>query len=87
MQKYGTFAPPEVPLNNYSLPTALIAGKLDKLADLADIAWLKTKIEDHVIFYDEFALGHLSYSLAKDMTWFSETVMGLISQFATNSYD
>ena len=79
MEKYGAFAPPEVPLNNYSLPTALIAGEYDRLADLLDIAWLKTRIDDHVIFYGEFPLGHLSYALAKDMTWFSDTVMGLIN--------
>ena len=40
LQKYGTAKPPDVPLSNYNVPTALVAGTYDKLADVADIAWL-----------------------------------------------
>ena len=41
MQKYGQATPPDVPLSDYNMPTVLVAGTLDKLATIPDVAWLK----------------------------------------------
>jgi hypothetical protein len=32
-----------------------------------------------------YELGHLSFALAKDMTWFNEDVLTLINNYATNT--
>lgn len=37
---YGRIEPPNVPLKNFSLPTALFQGNSDRLADAADVEWL-----------------------------------------------
>lgn len=33
-----------------------------------------------------YNLGHLSFALAKDMSWFSVDALGLIDQYSTNVY-
>ena len=86
MEKYGQLKPPEVPLQDYNLPTALVAGTLDKLADLKDVAWLREQIKDKVVFYNEYALGHMSFALAKDMSWFTKDVVSVIEKYATNIF-
>jgi len=40
MKKYGQVKPPNVPLENFKVPVALINGTSDKLSTLADVAWL-----------------------------------------------
>ena len=79
MQKYGQAKPPDVPLSNYNMPTALIAGTYDKLADVTDVAWLNEQIKDKVVLYKEYPLGHLSFVLAKDMSWFTDDIVPLIA--------
>jgi len=68
-----------------SVPTALVSGSYDKLADPTDVAWLNDQLSN-VVFAQEYPLGHLSFSLAKDMTWFSQDVMGVINKYATNDF-
>ena len=38
--KYGYVEPPAYPLEDFNIPTALVAGTLDRLADPTDVAWL-----------------------------------------------
>ena len=40
LEIYGTETPPLVPLENYSVPTVLLSGNRDELADPEDVAWL-----------------------------------------------
>lgn len=40
LQKYGSAKPPEVPLEKFNVPTALVVGTYDKLADATDAHWL-----------------------------------------------
>ena len=37
-------------------------------------------------WHQVYPLGHLSFTLAKDMTYFREDVMNLVGQYATNSF-
>ncbi len=88
MEKYGTIAPPEVPVDQISVPTALFVGTYDKLATVADNEWLVTRLnQDSLIWHKEYPLGHMSFTLAKDMSFFKEDVMALVNQYATNVYE
>ena len=86
MKVYGQRKPPDVPLEKYNLPTALVAGTYDKLADVTDIRWLHEQIKDKVVFYEEYPLGHVSFVIAKDMSWFTNDVVNLIAKYATNVF-
>jgi hypothetical protein len=33
-----------------------------------------------------YELGHMSFAMAKDMTWFSEDVVQVMNMFKTNVY-
>ena len=87
LEKYGTAKPPDVPLEKFNVPTALVVGTYDRLADAKDAEWLHDQIKDKVVFYEEYPLGHVSFVLAKDMTWFTNDVVNLINQYATNVFD
>ena len=87
MEVYGTAIPPAVPLDQLSLPTGLFIGNYDKLATVADNEWLVTKLNpDTLIWNQTYELGHLSFTLAKDMSYFKKDVMNLVNQYATNSF-
>jgi pimeloyl-ACP methyl ester carboxylesterase len=76
---YGSVEPPKIPLENFKVPVALIQGDTDRLADPTDVEWLNSQISSHVVFRKMYSLGHLSFTLAQDMSWFSEDVVDLMS--------
>lgn len=80
--------PPLYDLSAMKVPTALIAGSLDKLGDPRDVEWLYDTIKDTapVVFYHEYYLGHASFAIAKDMSWFEVDVVYLLNQYATNDF-
>jgi len=39
-----------------------------------------------LIWKEVYPLGHMSFSLAKDMSFFTVDAMNLINQYATNSF-
>lgn len=87
MDKYGTFNPPEVPLGNLSIPTGLFIGIYDNLATVKDNEWLVQQLNPEVLVWDQtYPLGHLSFALAKDMSYFTEDVMALVGKYATNGF-
>ena len=85
MSIYHRVEPPRVPLSKFKVPTALIQGSSDRLADALDVEWLSEQIKDSVVYRKMYELGHLSFALAKDMTWFNEDVLTLINNYATNT--
>ena len=71
MDKYGQISPPEVPLDQLSLPTALFIGSLDKLATVQNNEWLIEQLSDETLIWHQiYELDHFSFALAKDMTYF-----------------
>ena len=42
--------------------------------------------KDSLIWNKTYPLGHLSFTLAKDMSFFTGDVMNLVKQYATNSF-
>ena len=47
---YGQIEPLMVPLENISVPVALISGSIDTCATPADVAWLSEQLGDKVVF-------------------------------------
>lgn len=83
---YNRVEPPRVPLGKFNLPVALFQGDTDRLADELDVEWLSTQISGSIVFRQLYSLGHMSFTLAKDMTWFKVDAVNLVNQYATNSY-
>jgi len=84
MRHYGGDSPPEVPLKELKIPVALISGSSDLISTNSDVDWLSSQLGQNVIYNRTFNLGHLSFTLANDMSWFSKDVIDIIAQYATN---
>ena len=85
-RRYGQATPPRIPLEDFDIPVALFQGSLDKLADPTDVEWLTQQISNKVVFRQMYELGHMSFAMAKDMTWFKEDVVQVMNMFKTNVY-
>ena len=44
MKKYGTSQPPLIPFDDYDIPTALLSGSLDHMADPTDVQWISERL-------------------------------------------
>lgn len=86
LAKYGTYEPPLVPIQDFNLPVAIFSGLFDKLADPTDVATLVQQLGSNVVFNNQYPLGHLSFALAKDMSWFSGDVVDVMNKYATNAF-
>ena len=57
------------------------------MATVEDNEWLATQLQEHVLVHNKvYPLGHLSFAMAKDMSYFTGDVMDLVDQYATNSF-
>lgn len=79
LAKYGSYEPPLVPIQDLDIPVAVFSGSLDKLADPTDVATLVQQLGSNVVFNHEYPLGHLSFALAKDMSWFSGDAVNVMN--------
>jgi hypothetical protein len=71
-----------IPINEISsVPIAMFVGSVDTLADPKDSEWTRNEIGSPVVHYQEILGGHLTFMIGKDMTWFSQDVMGIIEQY------
>ena len=61
----------------------MFVGEEDDLADVTDARWLKEQTATEVVHYEEMPkMGHISFLIAKDMTYFSDRVMSLLNKYA-----
>jgi hypothetical protein len=81
MDKYGSYDAPDYDLYAIKTPTAIIHGVYDRLADPQDVEILRQMNLPYVIEDLEFPLGHASFAIAKDMTWFSNDVVNIINKY------
>ncbi len=58
----------------------MFVGSSDQLATVDDNRWAKTQMST-ITFYKEYSLGHLSFMIAKDMSYFTMDVMNLLTQY------
>ena len=65
----------------------LIGGDKDKLSTREDIRWLKNELKENVI-YDKIIenIGHLSFLIGKDFSWFDEILQILLENFYLINY-
>ena len=71
--------------NIKNVPVAMFVGESDLLADPKDSSWTRDQIGDAVVYYEQMPGGHLSFLVGKDMTYFSERVMSLLSEYERKS--
>lgn len=81
MEKYGQKTPPDYDLSLLDFPLAILAGEKDQLADPKDVEWTHKQLEHTTVFYYMYYLGHMSFAIAKDMSWFGVDVMALLNHY------
>ena len=79
MKKYGTETPPEYDLSKISIKMAIMQGDLDMLSDTTDDAWLLDEKQsglktDLVVYHEMLHFGHVSFMMAKDMSYVDRLV-------------
>ena len=83
MKKYNHSTPPAYPLENiHGVPIALFGGLEDELADQTDVEWLKDRLGSNVVYYKQYPkLGHMTFAIGSDMSFFQEDAMALIREY------
>ena len=51
------------------------------MADPKDVEWTYNQMKDTVFFYHQYYLGHMSFAIAKDMSWFDVDVMAIVNHY------
>ena len=64
-----------------NVPIAIFQGIEDKIADGKDALWTVDQLGDNVIHYEDIHANHNTFAIGKDMTYFSETVIGLLNEY------
>ena len=60
----------------------LIGGENDKLSTREDIGWLINELKENVIYYKIIEkMGHLSFMVGKDFTWFDDILKILLKDY------
>ena len=82
---YHQIEPPEYDLSVIKdFPIMLIGGEMDKLGTPEDIRWLNEELakNDNVIYFKIIpSMGHLSFMVAKDFSWFDEPFQIIMEKF------
>lgn len=64
------------------MPIALFGGLEDELGDPTDVEWLRNRLGDNVVFYKQYPfLGHMTFAIGIDMSFFQVDAMALIKQY------
>jgi len=82
---YHQIEPPEYDLNVIKdIPIMLIGGEMDKLGTPDDVRWLNDQLvkNGNVIYFKIVPnMGHLTFMVAKDFSWFDEPFQIIMNQF------
>ena len=81
MKNYGQASPPAYDLSLLDFPLAILSGSKDKMADPKDVKWTSEQLKNTTIFNHEYYLGHVSFAIAKDMSWFDVDVMAIMNHY------
>ena len=81
LEVYGTSSPPSYDMSLIDFPIAILAGEKDLLADPKDVEWTYEQLKHTTIFYYMYYLGHMSFAIAKDMSWFTVDTMALLNHY------
>ena len=78
-RRYGQPTPPPLDLSNIKFPVALMSGSEDLLADPTDVKFAIKELNHTLVFDKEYYLGHGSFAIAKNMSYFTVDAMTLIN--------
>ena len=82
---YHQIEPPEYDLSVIKdIPIMLIGGEMDKLGTPDDVRWLNDQLakNGNVIYFKIVPnMGHLTFMVAKDFSWFDEPFQIIMNQF------
>lgn len=81
IDKYGYATPPDYDLGLLDFPLAVFSGSKDLLADPKDVAWTVAQMKKTIIFDHEYYLGHMSFAIAKDMSFFTVDTMAILNHY------
>jgi len=83
MAVYGTSTPPLIDISKLEgkVPIAMFVGLGDELADTTDNEYARDLMGNAVVFYHEYNLGHMSFLVAKDMSFFTVDAMTIIKKY------
>ena len=81
IKKYGQKTPPDYDLKLLDFPLAIFSGSKDMLADPEDVAWLSKQVAGTTIFNHQYYLGHMSFAIAKDMSWWTVDAMAILNHY------
>lgn len=81
LDKYGQESPPDYDLSLIKFPVGIFSGDTDLMADPTDVKWTAQQLNHNLVFNKEYHLGHLSFAIAKDMSFFTEDVMNLVNKY------
>ena len=72
-----------IPIENISsVPIAIFAGTHDTIADQTDAHWIRDTLKQEVLaHYEDIEAGHLTFMVGKDMTYWTDGVMGLLGKY------
>ena len=48
-----------------------------------DVEWLINQLSEPPVFYKQYPLGHMSFAIANDMSFFQVDTINLINKYAT----
>ena len=79
--RYGQKTPPSYDMSLIDFPIAILSGSGDKLADPQDVKWTSEQLAHTLIFNHEYYMGHMSFAIGKDMSWFSVDCMAMLNHY------
>ena len=79
MKRYNQTTPPHYDMSKISFKIGIFSGSQDLLADPKDVAWTHKQLEKATVFSHEYYLGHNSFAIAKDMSFFTVDAVTLLN--------
>ena len=83
---YGQKTAPAYDLPKVKIPLGIFYGSQDLLADDKDVPWLLDQMKDNTVFKHEYYLGHTSFMIAKDMSYFTVEALWILNMKNGKSY-
>lgn len=78
---YNRTTPTSYDLSKLSFPIAILSGLQDQVANTKDVQWTYDQLKNNVVFFRTYNMGHDSFAIAKDMSWFTVDTMAVLNYF------
>ena len=81
MDHYGQKTAPDYDLSLIQTPLAFFSGYYDQLSVPDDVKWTAAHVNHTLVFEHQYPLGHGSFVVAKDMSYFQVDAMAVINSY------